>query len=923
VPAATLAAQGVDDAAAAYAVGQVVKCRVAKCVMGAAGKDGRKHKPRLTLALDLPGFLGTDGGDGAAAEASASVGGGGDGEETEGPIPGTLVTGKVLRRTLPSPDVAAVGGGASSAGGHSKAGSKASKASKGSGKDGSGGEGGAFGSVVIALDAPFEGLRAMLPLSHAGDFGALAVARASVDDAFQPGRSLGPLLVLSARPRRPATVTMKPLLLAAAAAAAKGGVKLRLPEKFDELQTAGAASGAESGGGCELVAGSVRGIEAFGVFVECLGGLSALVPRAHVASSSSLSSSSSSVSASSSTDLTAALRLGDSVVCAVHAVDAAKGRLVLSAKAVPCGLASAAATVAFLPALLRERHAAAGARCRAAASGGGARAGAAGLLPDARAFPLGTTLDGTVTGHGSDGSLLLLAQDGVTRLVAPANAGGSGARSSGGAGSASGQHAAGSAGLALGAVVKVRVLDVAYGNLDAVSYAPGGRAASVAGADACGASNGAGAGSGPDAGGCHLVVSVNPALVKAGRSKRRKAAAASLGEEATHWLGPGSDAASSFAAAAAASGGDKEPKSAKKKAKAAAAAAGLAAGVRVTATVLLVEPAWGYAVVSLPAASAAAGGADSGEGGGGVLGFLSLADFSCPSRGVSAAAAGGGVAVGGTVACVVVVSPARAAWVNGADDSDGAGADGGVDAWHPAKHAVFLQRSEDAAAADKGVVVEALADKGASGSGGASGTSGGDGGTASVAAGSDGVFPAPASWKEVASGRCYRAAVTGVREEGAEVRISPASDGDGAIGGGVEGFVSVLALAASPSEAEGWSRGKLKAGGKSVKAGQELLVVAVGVDRKRRTAAFVLRRGDHSPAAGSSAVPTVAVGVPVLCRVMEPGAHPVPSPPALMVELPGGRTGRVCATELCDAEGWASVRAPSMSFLGEKRRKDI
>lgn len=140
-----------------------------------------------------------------------------------------------------------------------------------------------------------------LSLSQLGDFGALSVAFGSASPLFAPGARLDGLLVLASTAPRPVALSRKPLLLRAAAAASASAASagnarpLVLPKAFDQCPApagkgpagkgpAGAKGqgGAGQGGGA-LVAGVVKCVESFGVFVECLGGLSALIPNGQLA----------------------------------------------------------------------------------------------------------------------------------------------------------------------------------------------------------------------------------------------------------------------------------------------------------------------------------------------------------------------------------------------------------------------------------------------------------------------------------------------------------------------------------------------------------------------------------------------------------------------------------------------------------------
>ena len=216
--------------------------------------------------------------------------------------------------------------------------------------------------------------------------------------------------------------------------------------------------------------------------------------------------------------------------------------------------------------------------------------------------------------RATDGSLLLKAEDGVTDMVAPP-----------------GVHAGAQGSSKIGDVVKVRVLDIQYGDSNAATGA----------ADAA---------PGPGATIAHLVVSTLTSLVKAGRTKRRKAAVASAPT----------------------------------------------AGVECEVKVMHAYPQWGYAVVAMDVSGDADADAE-----GGLFGYLQLSDYACPTAAATAAAA---AAVGNTtdeedakflpygtrLKAVVSVAPA----VGKVDAKPSATEAGG---W-PQQHAFMLTKATDVAA---------------------------------------------------------------------------------------------------------------------------------------------------------------------------------------------------------------------------------
>ena len=890
----TLLAQGVDDVHSAYAPGQMVKCRVLKCTPSKASKSGSSAlaaKPHLSLALDLPGAdlnaLGL--GQKSAADSTSS--------SASYPEMGSLVSGVVLKRSGPS---------------------AAQDGKKGSGK---------AGLLALALDAPYEHCTAELPWPHCGDFGALAAATVAIStekassevgsSSFGVGARLVGLLVLSNSKRKVVSLSAKPLLLkAAAAAAAASEGALSLPSTFD---------GADKK---TVICGAVRGIEPFGAFVECSGGLCALVPRAHGGDT---------------------LVAGSAVCAAVRHVDDDKQRLVLSTRALgnePCRASLAVSSAAkkgpwtYLQQMLLERYRFGASHAAAAAAGGGSLGASAGALPDLKRYPTGTTTDGTVTSKLADGSLLLLADDGVTVMLAPAHPGGATSRGIMHAGDAGSE-------VAVGAVVKCRVLDVAFSAKER-KHAPAYDAATAVGLNESSSSSllssdtkSSKAGSG----GGHLIVTCSPQLVKAGRTKRRKAAAQALLLDK-----------------------DDVSKSESDVVRATTLSHGVAT---VKARVLLVEPTWGYAIVSVKAPSSSNG--DSEESFDDALtAYLMLADYHCPAAAVAAVVAAseeeeGGAAdeahaakknnskgskaavtppvlsdwtaavtPGAEIDCSVLSAPTRADWLSGG----GSDVTTGKELWFPQQHMLVLARAgdlttateplktsskavkkaptpmnkspeelaEEKAAAKAQAKAEKTAARAAAMAAGAAASSDGPGG---VVSGRVDWLTCPPH-----GGKRYPATVTDVRPEGAVVVLGSEapSSSDSATPGAVRGFVNVLDLATTPEEARAWAKGKAKLNGSKVKVGSTLSVWALSVDLTRQRLELSVTTApqalDDDDGKKNKTVLCKVLGGPEVEGVSSlalPTPAALRATPALMVALPGRRTGLVCATELEEPSSWTSL----------------
>ena len=297
ISAAMLARQGVEDMGSSFNVGQIVKSTILRVI------PATNDKPtRLFLALDVPRTANDE-----DKKAEPVV------DEPSGPeVPvGALVSGIVAKR-----DTAAA-------------------------------------AITIDLEGEFAGRQATLGFAHLGDFARLSVRRAETDE-FAVGAKVADALVIKAKTGgkkkgiKPCEVTLKPLLLAAynpkapalkqdntdaepspiklapwSSEAVVGdsstSVKISTPRVFEEVRAG------------MVVAGYVRGVEPFGVFVQFANGLSGMVPRAQIADRF--------VDDAAKQALFAP---GDSIVCVVQRVDAEQSRVVLTTKPrlLPCGFGS-------------------------------------------------------------------------------------------------------------------------------------------------------------------------------------------------------------------------------------------------------------------------------------------------------------------------------------------------------------------------------------------------------------------------------------------------------------------------------------------------------------------------------------------------------------------------------------------------------
>ena len=109
---------------------------------------------------------------------------------------------------------------------------------------------------------------AILPVLHCSDHIELAPQLAK--HHFSPGRAIPKAVVLKGDSSGVLTVSIKPLLVTAAMQP-KGPLALRLPRELGEVHED------------EILSGVVCKVSSLGVFVEFLGGLTALAPRANVA----------------------------------------------------------------------------------------------------------------------------------------------------------------------------------------------------------------------------------------------------------------------------------------------------------------------------------------------------------------------------------------------------------------------------------------------------------------------------------------------------------------------------------------------------------------------------------------------------------------------------------------------------------------
>ena len=117
-------------------------------------------------------------------------------------------------------------------------------------------------------------VRGVLPISHLGDHA--SVCDETLASKLPPRTSVDKLLVLEVDKSGVPIVSLKPLLLSAAAAKAASGADGESKEAFLPREASELSPG-------DLVAGFVSRVESFGVFVRFLGRFSALCPRSMVA----------------------------------------------------------------------------------------------------------------------------------------------------------------------------------------------------------------------------------------------------------------------------------------------------------------------------------------------------------------------------------------------------------------------------------------------------------------------------------------------------------------------------------------------------------------------------------------------------------------------------------------------------------------
>jgi hypothetical protein len=814
---------GVDDAEAAYELGQVVKCRILECNMPSKGS------PKLKLSLDIPGSLSNDNDDvveGAASSSSSSQ---------ELPSSGSVVSGTIIQRD-------------------SKAKNHKTQV------------------VHVRLDAPFSGVVAVLPCHHLSDFGSMCRVLYR-SDKFAAGKKLTNLLVLNVNGTS-VQITMKPTLLAAASST----TKLMLPSSFEEAEKS-FGSKKKSANDSRLVAGVVKAVESYGVFVECAAGFTALVPRGQLPYRL--------ISLKDSEPLPS-LNIGDTLIASCYSVDSEKKRVVLSCASTHVACSRSVIALAgnnkndtnYLQQMFADRHSAAQCEYERQSEGGAA---AVKPLPDMKKYPLGTTVDATVLELLADGSLKLSGDDKTTIMVAPAYAGGCSLSSE------LGCHAEGAASLSMGDVVKVRILDVNYGDL---KLAPASTVAARAMASTNKSNNAV-----PEP---HLVVSCSLSLVKSGRTKRRKTASVLLEDAA---VGDSESSSKKSNKKKKTSSDEPQEKSASDLEVVKVNNDLINVNSKVNGKVLLVNAEWGYAVVALSLTNAL----EEDENNGSVLGYLMLSDFSCPMLGFSdlveankctslKEVSAEGLVVGQVVECTVIAKPASSAnWLNGFDKSS--------NNYYPHKENVFLARAADfeeassQASGKKSSSQSAQANKAATENG-------------SNVVKKSNVVVEDATWADLVVGTRYRATCKSVREDGCSVVLNSSAPGTNQE---VSGFVNVLELASSAKEAQGWSNFKSKSYGKKISEGTELVVELISVNREEKSVDLTAHVGQSSNFGELNSV--------MLGQVLDSDVV-VNSQPAVMLALGGGKKGRVCITELCEPDAWTSMEVNENGFVTGSVQKD-
>lgn len=110
---------------------------------------------------------------------------------------------------------------------------------------------------------------AILPVAHCSDHPDLAPALAK--QYFSPGRAIHKAVVVKAEAEGMVTISVKPLLVAVSSRQDPSRLPLRVPKSLGDVHED------------EMLSGVVSKVTSLGVFVEFLGGLTALAPRANVA----------------------------------------------------------------------------------------------------------------------------------------------------------------------------------------------------------------------------------------------------------------------------------------------------------------------------------------------------------------------------------------------------------------------------------------------------------------------------------------------------------------------------------------------------------------------------------------------------------------------------------------------------------------
>eukprot|EP01036_Dinobryon_divergens_P026442 gene26442-35097_t len=297
-------------------------------------------------------------------------------------------------------------------------------------------------TVAVRLD---DGREAKMLKSHIGDFTEIlqkllvvdsssgdATGKALFDRAFGPGYRIENAVVLSAAGRT-VHISMKPLLVAALKQSLLQGISttsedktLAVPSTLSTTPLGKLAEGNEevsvpqhigSLTPGQVVVGYIHKVESFGVIVRFRGTLSALAPRPNIADRF----------ISTAVNL---FNVGDSIRCVVQRVDLSTERAFVTLK--PSIVTPSSGDLNYLRLALREKYLIAEMVASESKK----------LMPDWKKYSVGTVVNGTVSSIEEFG-VVLLASDNITIMLAKISA----------------QHA-----LQVGDAVDVCVLDVDFEN---------------------------------------------------------------------------------------------------------------------------------------------------------------------------------------------------------------------------------------------------------------------------------------------------------------------------------------------------------------------------------------------------------------------------------------------------------------------------